>query len=85
MWDFVGITLGMLYQIPPSSPRTREHQKEIWNDVLSRNSMAAELLLDSQRGMLDMMVDSSYPAQQRGSRPEIGDDVKEAARKLKNG
>lgn len=79
MWDFVGRTLGMLYNIQPSRPQS---QKSAWADIQSRNAMASELLLDSKPGMLDMMVQSSYP-NQSGPTPVIGEDIKEAARKLK--
>ncbi|RMY25643.1 hypothetical protein D0867_00600 [Hortaea werneckii] len=52
-----------------------------WVDVVSRSVMAANLLLDQPPGMLDQMVSMSYP-NQSGEKPVIGNDIKDAARKL---
>lgn len=76
MWDFIGRTLAMLLAIPPATTAAAPY-----TDVISRLVMAKELLLDSKPGMLDMMIDSTYPGQ-TGPKPEIGDDLKEAARAL---
>ena len=74
----------MLYQVPPTSafsPQSTPQDREAWSDVVGRSVMAAELLLDSKPGMLDMMVGSTYPGQ-AGAHPVIGEDVLAAARKL---
>ena len=81
MWDFVGRTLGMLYQIPPNAPLSNSRYQQAYSDIVSRSVMAAELLLDSKPGMLDMMVESTYPVQ-TGGRPMISEDILAAARKL---
>ncbi len=52
-----------------------------WQDVIGRSVVAGDLILDTNRGMLDMMVDSTYPGQP-GPRPVIGEDIKAVARKL---
>lgn len=44
--------------------------------------MASDLLLDSNKGMLEMMTESTYPGQ-RGSHPATGEEVLDLARQLK--
>ncbi|KAI6796164.1 hypothetical protein KC360_g8725 [Hortaea werneckii] len=80
MWDFVGRTITMAYMIDPSLP-TKPDVQERWGDIMSRSVMAANLLLDQPPGMLDQMVTMSYP-NQSGEKPVIGNDIKDAARKL---
>ena len=82
MWDFHGRTLGMLYNIDPARPLRTSGQREAWSDIVSRAVMGAGLLLDDHPGMLDMMVESTYP-NQSGPRPVIGEELLESARKLK--
>ena len=79
MWDFHGRTLGLLYMIDPKRP---QQQMEQWSDIVSRSVMGAGLLLDDNAGMLDMMVEGTYP-NQSGPRPVVDEEVLEAARKLK--
>jgi hypothetical protein len=79
MWDFVGRTLSTLYRIPPGAPLNGGNEQ--WTDVIGRSVMAGKLLLDTDPGMLDMMVESTYPGQP-GDRPVIGEDIKALARKL---
>lgn len=81
MWDFIGRTLGMLYNIDPKLPRRTNNEWEAWAAIISRNVMGGNLLLDDKPGMLDMMVDSTYP-NQSGPRPVIGEEILEAAKKL---
>lgn len=81
MWDFHGRTLGMLYNIDPKLPLRTNREKEAWADIMSRSAMGANLLLDTNRGMLDMMVQGTYPSQS-SPQPVIGEDILEAARKL---
>jgi hypothetical protein len=81
MWDFIGRTLGMLYNVDPKVSFESSGQKEAWSDVVGRSVMGAGLLLDDHPGMLDMMVEGTYP-NQSGPRPVIGEDILEAARKL---
>lgn len=38
MWDFVGRTLGMLYQIPPNLPASvTDKEDNVWMDVVGRS------------------------------------------------
>ncbi|KAI7719727.1 hypothetical protein KC353_g2750 [Hortaea werneckii] len=81
MWDFVGRTITMAYMIDPTLPKNEKDVQDRWVDVVSRSVMAANLLLDQPPGMLDQMVSMSYP-NQSGEKPVIGNDIKDAARKL---
>ncbi len=80
MWDFVTKTYAFLENIPPTKDFSGSPQ--IWTDVITRSMMAAELILDSKPGMLDMLVESTYPGA-ASDRPVIGDDIKAAAERLK--
>jgi hypothetical protein len=73
----------MLYNIDPKLPRRTNREREAWSDIISRNVMGGNLLLDTKPGMLDVMVESTYP-NQSGPRPVIGEEILEAARKLAN-
>ncbi|KAK5168814.1 uncharacterized protein LTR77_006123 [Saxophila tyrrhenica] len=79
MGDFVTRIYAYLENIPPSSPF--DGRNEMWVDVVSRSVMTKELLVDSKPGMLDMLVESTYPSSS-SDRPEIGDDIKASARTL---
>ncbi|KAI7157530.1 hypothetical protein KC349_g5552 [Hortaea werneckii] len=81
MWDFVGRTITMAYMIDPTLPKNEKDVQDRWVDIVSRSVMAANLLLDQPPGMLDQMVSMSYP-NQSGEKPVIGNDIKDAARKL---
>ena len=72
----------MLYQIQPSSTSDTSSNNEPWTDILSRNAMANQLILDTTPGMLNMMIQTTYPGQ-TGQQAEFGDDIVEAAKKLK--
>ena len=43
--------------------------------------MAKDLILDTNKGMLDMMMESTYPGQ-TGEPPTFGDEVLAVAREL---
>ncbi|KAM3413658.1 hypothetical protein BST61_g10351 [Cercospora zeina] len=83
MWDFVGRTLGMIYNLPPAKApeRYNEQQKETYGDVVSRSVMSKALLTDQRPGMLSMMIESTNP-EQRGRHPELGVDILAAANAL---
>lgn len=57
--------------------------KETWSDVHSRSLMACQLILDTQPGMLRMMVEGTYPGQPNPC-PDMGEEVLRAARDLQN-
>ncbi|RMY12318.1 hypothetical protein D0868_02640 [Hortaea werneckii] len=63
----------MAYMIDPTLPKDKKNVQDRWVDVVSRSVMAANLLLDQPPGMLDQMS---------GEKPVIGNDIKDAARKL---
>lgn len=46
----------MLGNVPIDLQGMNEMQKEVWTDVISRSTMAKQLILDTNAGMLDMMV-----------------------------
>ncbi|KAH9845776.1 hypothetical protein Tdes44962_MAKER01208 [Teratosphaeria destructans] len=70
MWDFIG----------------QGQEKETWGDVISRTEVAKMLLLDTRPGMLDMMVESTYPHHSGelpfAKRPVLGEDILAIAREL---
>ncbi|KAK4498014.1 hypothetical protein PRZ48_010670 [Zasmidium cellare] len=82
MWDFVGRTLGYFSQLSDvtSVNSMNATQKELWGDVEGRCEMAANLILDTMPGMLNNMVEQSYPGTR--NHPEFGNDIKEDARRL---
>lgn len=82
MWDFIGRTLGMLYIVPSSLEGLSSSQQETWNDVVGRSVMGAGLILDEKPGMLDQMLQMSYPGGDRNV--DFGNEVLEVARALKN-
>lgn len=51
---------AMLPNVPPNLSGMNPMQKEVWSDVQSRASMAKNLILDTNAGMLDMMVCLAY-------------------------
>jgi hypothetical protein len=75
MWDFVGRTLEMLYFIPPTATTSSSPEAgRAFADVSSRSYLAAQLLLDTEPGMLDMTIQSG--PHDTELKPEIGDDIK---------
>lgn len=72
----------MLYALPPSLPKNMSKpQKEAWSDVIGRNVLARELMLDSKPGMLDSMTEATYP-EQKGQHPGFGEEILAMAREL---
>jgi len=86
MWDFIGRTLGMCYQLDPelSNHRPGQPLPEGYVDVISRCAMARELMLDSKPGMLSSMTEMTYP-EQAGKHPEFGAEILGLARDLMEG
>jgi hypothetical protein len=92
MWDFIGRTLGMALIVPPTITSETmgslpARDREAWSDLQSGCVMAAELILDTRPGMLDMMVEGTHRVRTGempfGQRPNFWDEIKEAARVLK--
>lgn len=87
----------MLPNVPPNLQGMDPIQKEAWDDVQSRASMAKNLILDTNAGMLDMMVSSTHVSlksevlmkfqvsstyKQSGEPPAFGDEILTIARRL---
>ena len=81
MWDFIGRTLGNLYEVLSNLQFANPNQREKWDDVHSRSALAAQLILDTMPGMLNTMTEKTYPGQ-AGQHPEFGEGIMESARKL---
>ncbi|KAF2501324.1 hypothetical protein BU16DRAFT_555819 [Lophium mytilinum] len=83
MWDFVGRTLGMYYNVDPQLAHHKpgEPLPEDYSDVIGRCVMAQQLILDTKPGMLDMMTESVYP-EQKGRHPKFGEEILGLARGL---
>ena len=71
----------MLAKVDPSLQNMGREEKEAWSDILGRSQMAKHLILDTKPGMLDQMVNSTYPGQE-GPEPDFGDDVRALAKEL---
>ena len=56
-------------------------QREAWDDCKGRAKMSKQLILDTNPGMLNMMMQSTYP-NQSGEPPAFGEEVLAAAREL---
>ncbi|KAM0794095.1 hypothetical protein BDR22DRAFT_718717 [Usnea florida] len=69
MWDFVGRTLSMLYNVEPTLENMSEEGEKKWNDVSGRAVYAGMLITNQMEGALDMMTEATYPGQ-KGKHPE---------------
>jgi hypothetical protein len=78
MWDFVGRTLGSLFRLNPELPNGITDPMQ---DVVGRTTMASNLILDTQKGMLDGMTESTYP-EQKGKHPAFGEEILQLARDM---
>ncbi|MCJ1459407.1 hypothetical protein MMC28_009785 [Mycoblastus sanguinarius] len=81
MWDFVGRTLGSLYNVNPTLQKLSKQEKEAWEEAKGRATYAKMLMTDAMPGMLDQMTASTYPGQS-GQHPALGEDILEVARRL---
>jgi len=52
-----------------------------FEDVIGRNFMAKQLILDTKPGALDKMTESTYP-EQKGRHPKFGEEILALARDL---
>lgn len=87
----------MLGNVPTNLQGMDSMQKKVWGDVQSRALTAKSLILDTNAGMLDMMVgllrnpsgphssriqvSSTYPGQS-GQPPAFGEEVMTIARRI---
>lgn len=74
MWDFVGRTLGKLYQVNPTLDFGSNEEREMWADIEGRATMAALLITDKVPGMLNQMVEQLY-SDQTDQHPAFGEDI----------
>lgn len=84
MWDFVGRTLSMLYNVDPTLEDLSEKDNENWNDAHGRAVYAGMLITNKMKGALDLMTESTYPGQ-KGKHPEFGDEILKLAGELCGG
>jgi hypothetical protein len=69
--------------VPPSVPAAETDNpqaKQIWADIYSRNKMAGGLIIDDKPGMLNTMIESTYPGTR--NHPEFGEEILAEAKVL---
>ena len=67
----------------PKLENLSAREKETWKDASGRAVFAGSLITDEKPGMLDMMVESSYPdPATRGPRVDFGGEILEFAAML---
>ena len=76
---------GYLYNIPPSLQNLAEKQKETWEEATGRAAFSKALITDQMPGMLDQLMESTYPGQNAGTPPDFGEEILEIARRLDGG
>ncbi|KAK3062409.1 hypothetical protein LTS18_004111 [Coniosporium uncinatum] len=81
MWDFVGRTLFYCFQANPTLQDETPQEKEAWQDALTRAMMTQSLIMDTAKGRLNAMTESTYP-EQKGRHPNFGSEIKSLARGL---
>jgi hypothetical protein len=69
----------MLYT--ETDPQLKNGARGKFADVLARNVMAKQLILDTKPGTLDRMTESTYP-EQKGRHPQFGEEILALAREL---
>jgi hypothetical protein len=74
MWDFVGRTVGYLYQVSPAMEFQNDKERELWAEIQQRGTMAAILISDKVPVLLDRMVQVVY-GDQTGENLTFGDDI----------
>ncbi|KAL8953164.1 MAG: hypothetical protein Q9222_000985 [Ikaeria aurantiellina] len=79
MWDFVGRTLSMIYGTKATLENLSKAAQEKWMDAVGRAQFSGLLILDTRPGMLDSMIELTYPGQ-GGEKPEFGEEILEIAR-----
>ena len=67
--------------MPPSLENLSKKEKETWDEATGRASFSEALITDQMPGMLDQMMERTYPRQEGGKSVEFGEDILEIARK----
>lgn len=70
-----------MYSVNPTLKNLGRGEKEAWDDAIGRTVMAQGLILDTTKGALDRMTESTYP-DQMGRHPEFGEEILELAKHL---
>lgn len=70
MWDFIGRTIGKLYNVDPTLSSELEERAE----VRGRAIFSGMLLAYYVSGALEKMTESTYPGQ-KGRHPEFGTEI----------
>lgn len=70
-----------MYMVDPSLKNLSKKDEETWEDAIGRTFLAQQLILDTKKGMLDMMTESTYP-DQKGKHPDFGEEILELAKHL---
>lgn len=60
-----------------------EHEEQLWEDVRNRSLLVTSLILDTESGLLEMMVAGNESAQSYPV-PDMGEEILSAARDLQN-
>ena len=75
------ILQSQLYNVDPTRENPSARDEEAWSDVVGRSQMIKMLILDTNKGALDKMMESTYP-DQGGRHPDFGEEILEIARSL---
>jgi hypothetical protein len=62
--------------VPPSVPVAETENRQamkIWADVYSRNKTAGGLIIDDKPGMLNNLIESTYPG--TTNHPDFGEEI----------
>ena len=76
---------GYLYNVPPSLENLARKEKETWDEATGRAAFSKALITDQMPGMLDQMMERTYPGQNAGRSHEFGEEILEIARRLDEG
>ena len=63
-----------VYGVDPTLEKLSGPEKEKWKDAVGRATFSGLLITDSNKGMLDKMVESTY-GDQAGQHPEFGQEI----------
>jgi len=79
--DNGGVLQGYVYKVDPSLKDLSASETEMWEDATGRAFFTKTLIMDTKKGALDQMVETSY-GKQAAQPPEFGEEIMEMARSL---
>lgn len=79
--DNCGGLQGYVYKVDPSLKDLSASETEMWEDATGRTFFTKMLIMDTNKGALDQMVESSY-GKQAAQPPKFGEEIMEMARSL---